>query len=80
MLTAEEKKLLREAICDGAFYAYDKDNEFPTNITPYLLEVVAGLSDDDIRAILKEHTTKKDNEKLARIAELEAELNKLKGV
>lgn len=79
MLTTAEKKLLREAICEGAFYAYDKDNEFPTNITPYLLEVVAGLSDEDIRATLKEYTTKKDNEKLARITELEAELNKLRG-
>lgn len=73
MLTNEEKVLLREAIFDSEFEAdYGM-------ISPQLLADIEALDDEVVRARLVIYKARKDNKKLARIVELEAEINKLKG-
>jgi len=73
MLTAEEKILLREAIFDSEFEA-----EFGL-ISKTMLEAIDALSDDDVRVRLNLYIQKKESDRLAKIAELEAEINKLRG-
>ena len=73
MLTDNQRRLLREAIFDSFFEA-----EYGV-LSKELFESIDKLDDDVILEKLSQYTSIKEAEKQAKIIELEAELNKLKG-
>lgn len=77
-LTTDEKKLLQQALCEGQFNGLAVDQKGMAvmgNITPAVLNYVAGLSDEDIRIQLRQFQANKIAQATAQLTAQQANLS-----
>lgn len=75
-LTTDEKKLLKSAICDGQFNGLavsENGMAMRGNITPDVLNYVAGLADEDIRVQLRQYQANKVAQATAQLTREQAQ-------
>jgi hypothetical protein len=83
MLTAEEKDLLRQAICDGGlneFLLADLPPQYRGGViplTPEMLQKISNLPDDKIKDMLAQYKVRKKQQLQQQIASIQGHLNKL---